>query len=520
MKKYFLSIIVFASTMFVSAQTEYDALKLTQTDINGTARYMSMGGAFGALGGDASALKDNPAGLGVYRSSEFAVTIDGTLQNSSTTLQSVKTNESDLNLRFNHLSYVVAIPLNKDNSEGLVGSNFSFTYNKVRDFNRKLSVNGPQVDRSFTDFLANFTNAANRIEEDFYKNPSNNPNYDPYLDRNSDGNYAPWLSVAGYWGYLIDPTINSDNTTTWSSGFGGQVTPYNYLYERGSINEYGFGWGGNFSNRFFLGANLNITSLDYNLESTLSESFSGGGDFSLKSYLSQTGTGVNFKLGVIYLLTNNLRVGASIHTPTFYSISESNDFQLYSSKMDASYEPEIPSQIGNQTYKINGAFQAQGSLAYLFGKKGLISAEYNFINYPSMRFKETNGNTEYFKLENDGMSQVLRNGNILKLGGEYKINQKVALRAGYAYTTGATNPDYTDGKALEFYTTNTNTEYFDHLNSQYFSIGAGYREASWFLDAAYALRVRNENFYSYQGSYGATSTSSTNNLVVTLGFKF
>ncbi|MGC3977374.1 MAG: hypothetical protein QM751_03550 [Paludibacteraceae bacterium] len=100
------------------------------------------------------------------------------------------------------------------------------------------------------------------------------------------------------------------------------------------------------------------------------------------------------------------------------------------------------------------------------------------------------------------------------------MTPNVALRAGYSYATGATNPDYKNGKALEFYTTNTNTEHFDHLNTQYFSVGTGYRTSSWYLDAAYALRVRNENFYSYQGAYGADSKSNSNNLVITLGLRF
>ncbi|MGC3977376.1 MAG: hypothetical protein QM751_03560 [Paludibacteraceae bacterium] len=168
MKKYFSLGIMFTAT-FISAQTEYDALRLTQTDITGTARYMSMGGAFGALGGDASAIKDNPAGLGVFRSSELAVTLDGSYKTNSTNLLSTKTNKSDLNLKFNHLSYVISVPTY--NNSGLLNSNFSFTYNKVKDFNRTLSLNGNSLNKSFTDFIAGFTNDANRIEDDFKKTP-------------------------------------------------------------------------------------------------------------------------------------------------------------------------------------------------------------------------------------------------------------------------------------------------------------------------------------------------------------
>lgn len=513
MKKYF-SIVAISVLLIsaVSAQTEYDALKLTQTDIIGTARYTSMGGAFGALGGDASALKDNPAGLGVFRSSELAFTLNGTYNNSTTNLNSSITKENDLNLNFNHISYVLSMPT-QSTGIGLLSSNFSFTYNKVRDFNRTISLNGSNLGHSLTDFIAQFTYDANLIEEDLQFSD----NFDPYTDVNAIGTFAPWLSVLGYQGYLINPGVDVNNYTTWSSGFGGKINLYNNLFERGSINEYGFGWGGNFSNKVFLGANLNISSIDYNLEAIVNENFSDGGNYRLVSFLSQSGIGVNFKMGAIALLTNSLRVGAALHTPTFYTISEANDFSLQSSE---STKKEIPSVSASQTYSLSSAFQAQGSLAYVFGKKGLISAEYNYANYPGMKFSDTDGNSANYRLENSGMSEVLRGGHLIKLGGEYKINNRVALRAGYAFATGATNPKYDDGKKLQFYTTHTNTEYFDHLNTQYYSLGVGYREASWFVDVAYALKVRNENFYSNQGAPGASSTSNSNNLVCTLGFKF
>ena len=63
------------STFGALAQGEMDAYKFSQYDISGTARYMSMGGAFGALGGDISSMRTNPAGLGIYRSSEVLTTM-------------------------------------------------------------------------------------------------------------------------------------------------------------------------------------------------------------------------------------------------------------------------------------------------------------------------------------------------------------------------------------------------------------------------------------------------------------
>ena len=67
-KGWYIGIMVLSSG-WLFAQGEMDAYRFSQTELNGTARSMSMGGAFGALGGDMSVMSHNPAGLGVYRSS-------------------------------------------------------------------------------------------------------------------------------------------------------------------------------------------------------------------------------------------------------------------------------------------------------------------------------------------------------------------------------------------------------------------------------------------------------------------
>ena len=62
--------------LLMGAQTAYDAYQISRYDLRGTARFMSMGGAFGALGGDLSVLGQNPGGIGVYRKSDIGITLD------------------------------------------------------------------------------------------------------------------------------------------------------------------------------------------------------------------------------------------------------------------------------------------------------------------------------------------------------------------------------------------------------------------------------------------------------------
>ncbi len=516
MKKYIFAAYALIMSSVVFAQTEFDALRIGQTDIVGSARYMSMGGAFGALGGDASALKDNPAGLGVYRTGEVTATLNGMFQKANADWNGVaSSSSSDFNVKFNNFTYVMSIPFWEERTTGLLHSNFSFGYNRVKNFNRVMRADAGTA-ASFTDFLAGFTNGW-RLEdleyvEDFY---------DPYLDNTNIG----WLSILGFDGHLIN---NDPGTTNWYSALAAPdevADAKNLVYESGGISEYSFGWGGNFNNNFFLGANVNITDLSYSLQSILTEDFTAGG-FDLENGLSQNGMGINLKLGAIYLPTNNLRLGLALHTPTFYTISEVGYAELKYENINAPTSPgktNVPTTGSRQTFNLMTPMQAQLSAAYMFGRKGVLSFEYDFINYTGMRFSESGGGRDAFQPENDGMKDALQNGHVIKIGGEYKPIETVALRAGYAMLTGATNPANTDGKSLRMNTVNTNTEYFEQNGTNYLSFGVGYRQPSWYVDLSYALKMQNEDFYPYQYNRtdleAAAIKTNTSNIALTVGFK-
>ena len=503
MKKNIVAIIFLSFGVMLSAQTEYDALRLSQTDMSGTARYMSLGGAMGALGGDASAFKDNPAGLGVYRSSELSGTINLTLNNTQPITWQGKTTNQDgtSNLSFNNVAYIMTMPVKEGRS--LVGSNFSFSYQKLSDYTKSFRVNGNSSQRSFTDYLAGFSSPNPPIEGDV--------SYDNYD--------MPWLTVLGFDGYLID--IAGKNFTSVLSQ-GETVTPSYLMDQYGSLSEFTFGWGGNFNDNLFIGANLNIRNLDYSLSSTLSENFGEGGGFDLKNVLTQNGTGINAKFGAIYLPTNFLRLGVSLHTPSIAYISEESYADMYSDLIPEKDQYPAKTPVNSQSFTLWSPMQLQASAAYLFGKSGLISAEYNFVNYPGARFHTNTNSVQSFGDINPAMKNVLNNVHVLKAGAEFKVNPNISLRAGYAIMTPSVNTNYMDGKLLVRNSVNTNTEYFDQkYNTTYMTFGLGYREASWFIDLAYSLRNQKEEFYPYQDNAltPAVIENKTNNVALTLGLR-
>jgi predicted porin len=193
-----------------------------------------------------------------------------------------------------------------------------------------------------------------------------------------------------------------------------------------------------------------------------------------------------------------------------------------------------------KSFQLQDPVQINASAAYIIGTKGLISVEYDYINYTGTKFLSID-NQDYTNV-NDGMKQTLNDVRTIKIGGEYKLTNNFSLRAGYANTNNGTKADAE--KFLDPNTKRVDTEYFLHNSTNYFTLGFGYRESNWFIDFAYMNKVVDETFYAYntnnlvkelllnattptQVNYArslainpASVITSTNNAVITLGFKF
>ena len=169
---------------------------------------------------------------------------------------------------FNNLTYVIALPTWRSESgyEGLLSSNFAFSYNKLKNFNRSVSINSKPAASSMTHYMAEFTDRnLGYYNKDWSNYTLVQDNYpmngaaNPY--QNVD---IPWISYMAYQGYLINDSLVNQEVRWFSLlNNGDMVTPSYTLREQGGIDEYNFGWSGNFSNRFFVGATVNMQSLYY-----------------------------------------------------------------------------------------------------------------------------------------------------------------------------------------------------------------------------------------------------------------
>ena len=522
MKTTILALMFLLCRTILMAQTEFDAQKLLNPDITGTARYMGMAGAFGALGGDASAIKDNPGGLAVYRTSELTGTANLLFQNSASNWNGTGGTDKLGNLGFNNFSYIIADPTYRSQSgnTGLLSSNWSLSYNKIKSFDRNSTIKSVNSGSSITDYMGYFT--GNIASADLSITDTHNPYDDTYG--------LPWISIVGFQGYMIDETVKS-GISSWASllSAGEKVTPSYSIQERGSIDEYSIGWAGNYSNNLFIGFNMNLQTVNYSMSSQYKEIFDNGGGMTLSNTLSTGGIGCNLKAGLIYRPIDMVRFGFSIHSPIVYLLSDNNSANMdYFISNTNNGNFDTPG--ATNTYLLSTPWKFNSSVALILGQKGLISGEYDISFNKESYFMDKTYSTQNYTEENTGIPALLQNVQTYKIGAEYKYSPNLTFRAGYANVSGGTSPNA--DLLLQPYTTRTDVQYFLNNNTNFYTLGFGYREAAWFIDFAFVNKTVNETFYPYNtnkmvelnpslvAAIPASVSTTSNNVVITIGLKF
>lgn len=538
MKKRTLIAIAAAFPMIAGAQTAVDAYQLSRYDLRGTARFMSMGGAFGALGGDLSSLNQNPGGIGVYRKSDIGITLDINMQstNTSSTIANVKDNQTKVQV--NNVGYVGTA---YTGSDVMPFFNWGFSYGRTTSFNRRykgtVDMNG-----SLSNYIAGYTSREG-WSSDYLTNDEYN-----YWDRD----HAPWMSVLAYNSFMINPVSGTTQYNgLWGNGTYG-VSDFD-VEEKGFIDEYEINLGGNFANTVYWGIGLGINDIEYQRSVYYEEYLQNakipvvGSDgqivsgnptqtpndvgFGLDSYKHISGTGFNFKAGLIFKPINELRLGLAVHTPTYYNLTESSDAVVdygYGYSEGVLKPNYVGSPVSVVNWKLRTPWRLIASAATVIGSKAIISADYEYRPYQNTTVKSEWG-YNYTDVCND-VKDYYKAANILRLGAEYRVSSNFSVRAGYAFESTPTGKEVMD-QQMTVYTSNpddtgTMPSYTLDNQTQYITCGIGYHYKNFYADAAYVHKSRKSEFSPYtpneytSNPYTAEVKSTDNNIVLSLGFKF
>lgn len=520
MKKIVLTTMLATAPILLSAQSAIDAYNLSANDLKGTARFMSMGGAFGALGGDLSTLNQNPAGIGIYRGSEIGVTLDLDIQSTKTNSMGETSNADQTKFYCNNFGYVGSVKLD---SEVMPFFSWGATYSRVASFDRLYKGYIPSLSTSMTNYIADFSNgyAPSELLE--------TSNYNPYWDSNAD-----WLSILAYNAYMINPVGNS---STYNGLFQNGTTgdAYFNVRERGYVDEYSINFGGNITNTVYWGIGFGITDLDYINETFYDEELTnariananadgtvtGNAYFNIDNLNHVTGTGFNFKAGLIVKPINELRLGLAVHTPTYYDLRHEYD-AVSEYSYSTGYDDWTYTDLAYFESKLNTPWRIIASAAGVFGGRAIISFDYEYLAYNDMSVKDNWGD-EYDDVNSD-IDNYFKASNIFRVGAEYRLTPTVSVRAGYNYQTTNVNENAADGRDY-IYTSGTNPSYTFDKTTQYITCGLGYRYKGFYIDGAYVYKNRKSTFNAFSpfdsNQHPIAEVSDNNHsIVMSVGFKF
>ena len=455
-----------------------DVQRFSERHLMGTARYVGMGGAMTAVGGDPSAVMDNPAGLGLYRRNEITLSISETIDRTQQA-EGIDTYQS---ARFAAPNVAtIWVWGNPNKQRGMIYSNVMLSANRLANFNREIVAKGTGLG-----MVPSICALTNGLDETFLQNK-------PW-----DDTEIGWLSILGYETYLINPQVDSLATDVlnqyqWTPAVDfteGSLS----VSEVGYYDQYTLSWAGNISNQWYVGLSVNIPTLSYTKRTSHYETdrFQSA---ELKSMYHLSGVGVSGTIGLIYRPIQALRVGASFHTPTMMSLSIQTEGDMYSTVEGKKYEALTPAS-GVVSSEMVSPLRTSVSVASQIGNKGLIAVQYDYAHSSEMEDVHT-----------------------LRIGAEAQATRGLFLNAGYVYESSFMKNDPV--WMLGYNEIRSDMDYRYTQSSQYLSAGVGYRSDAVVAQLAYQYRWQTVHQYASEMQLLPIEVGTqTHSIVATLAWRF
>ena len=515
-KKSILAACALSMALVANAQNAYDVSTVLGTELNGTARFVGMGGAMGALGGDISVIGTNPAGIGIFRSNDLSVSFGFNNTATESNFRGTPMKEDNTRASLDQLGFVYSMKIG--NTTSLRYVNFGFNYRKSKNFNRFFAAGGQLDNLSQSWQLAQeLGNAGVNSASDFSAllNTDN-----PYL---TYWNKYPVLSVLGATTGVVDWPMNADRLWGWDG-----YSNHYYSEEKGGIHDFDFNIAFNLEDRFYLGATIGVHDVQYDRYSSYTEDLNDdfgeeNGGYTLENYYNLEGTGLDLKLGAIVrpFEDSPFRVGLAVHTPTWYELTEDCNASL-SSHIWAYDSPDSQNLseylvYGNlkYTYQLVTPWKFNLSAGTTLGGLVALGAEYEYADYSSAKLMDMDG---YDLGGQVSVDEFLQGVHTFRVGMEARLVPQFSLRAGYNHSSNVFSDDAYS--ALSLYRTSTD---FNNVKARdTFTFGLGYRGDMVYADLAYKYDLYKSDFYAFDDIDlpATTVDNERNQLLFTLGVRF
>ena len=433
----FLLILICASA---NAQIIDDVLRYSTENIQGTARFQAMSGAFGALGGDLSALHTNPASSAVFSHSQLAITGAYYGRENETLFGNNRQTTTDDTVELNQVGGVFVFKAASEDSPWKKVA-LAFNYDVVQNFDNTVFAAG-STSQGIDNYFLNF---ANSEPLGLLRRQPGVSLADTYLDLGAGLDFPTGTSLGfatqqaflGFQAGIIAPDdINNDANTAYSSNAQYSTVDQEYLQNTSGYNsKFTLNLAGQYEDYLYLGGSLNFHTILYNQTTFLDESGYDGASLlqetTFDNFLRTEGHGFSVSVGGIAKLNDNLRIGISYQSPTWYELRDDTS-QRISSNLAEPDIGDIDFDVINffEEYRIKTPSKLTGSTALVFGKLGLLSFDYSYQDMSKAELRPTTDPN--FAAENEFIADQLGVVHTFRTGGEIRIKD-LSLRGGYRF---------------------------------------------------------------------------------------
>lgn len=532
----------------VSAQSVYDGVKIADKDLNGTARFVGMGGAMGALGGDITTMGTNPAGIGIYRSNDVMTSFSYSAYGMESKYEGQKSTIDKNRWSFDNIGVVFATKIG--NQTPLRYVNFGFNYKRSKSFYKNMSMSGmmgvvENPSNPGSPYYVSQTNSmalqATDAERYVWDNSRQHLDFDNVNRIFSDPD-AGWLGALGYQGSLTERDRIDNEPDLYVPFLPVEPSSVFNSREKGGIDQYDFNVSFNINDRVYLGLTIGAYDVDYDKYSGYDESYKRGEGYSLESYNNISGSGFDVKMGLILrpFEYSPFRIGFAVHTPTFYKLTYSTSAIVTNDYRDAKTDElkriivDTYDYVGDmkRDYRLVTPWKYNVSLGYTVGTSLALGAEYEYEDYSTMKFKySSNDGGGDMEFENAEVKNCLKGEHTFRIGAEYKVIPEFAFRLGYNYSSAVFRDE-----AVKYIPSNsliTDTDFSNKRSQSNYTLGIGYRGKMFYADLAYQLSTYKENFYPFYNEFELTQgewtmvtppatkvTNTRSQVLLTVGMRF
>ncbi|WP_159467632.1 hypothetical protein [Dyadobacter sp. 3J3] len=496
------------------AQYASDAFRYSEINQTGTARFQGLGGNHTALGGDASSISGNPAGLGFYTRSEFS--ISPSLANYNTKSEYIGNVIKDGKTKFFPFSNASAVFTNKPGYQRRWKStSIGISYSRQQSFQNRFNYAGLNNRSAYTD----------KVLDDVNQSPvPSTTDLDKDYDPNTNLAYSQ--AAAYYQLFLINPNPLSSGPAYVRYDASSPTQQAGAFDSRGAQTQWNFAYAGNYNDKLYIGGTVGYNIIKYDYTQSMSETYTSGTHFrgiDQNEDLTVSGNGINATFGIIYKVTPIVQFGGSLTSPTFTKIRESFNQSTYADYIVGSIRDDKGVDIGPNTLEIPQApndFEysmtspLRGSLGatVFINQKGFITGSIEYVGYGGMRvrtkFYSADGNRSFKESYKQEIQDSYKAGINARLGGEYRSGI-FRGRLGFAYLS--------DPYKIQS----------DGINRAklLYSAGLGVRNSRFFADISGTYNAFKSVYTPYvlsnsQDYASAKINNHTTNLVLTVGTFF